>query len=170
MRISWLSFKASFLSCLLLQALWMGRVADPNEMEPNTVAIRKVVEKAGKDPRVNASLLTIGDGTMLAFKVWSLVCLLLLIFFDQMNIISVIVLILMYWFEDMKLKCLVAHKLVADAFLGMHIDSVLFRGLFRGARASSVKHCPKWLGKLSVGCHTLRTSQVVASDTVPGLI
>lgn len=48
--------------------LWSGRVADPNEKDESTVAIRKLNEKIARDPRVSSCLMTIGDGVMLARK------------------------------------------------------------------------------------------------------
>ncbi|ELT90469.1 hypothetical protein CAPTEDRAFT_197491 [Capitella teleta] len=48
--------------------LWSGKVIDDENTEEDTVAIRKLNQKIGKDPRVNVSLLMLGDGTMLAFK------------------------------------------------------------------------------------------------------
>jgi predicted O-methyltransferase YrrM len=48
--------------------LWGGKVADPAEVDPSTVALRALNAKISADPRVEASLLTIGDGVMLARK------------------------------------------------------------------------------------------------------
>jgi predicted O-methyltransferase YrrM len=48
--------------------LWSGRVADPAEQEKDTVALRKLNAKARDDPRVDACLLTVGDGVLLARK------------------------------------------------------------------------------------------------------
>ncbi len=48
--------------------LWDGRVADENNQEPETQAIRAVNESIKHDVRVTFSLLPIGDGLMLARK------------------------------------------------------------------------------------------------------
>jgi predicted O-methyltransferase YrrM len=48
--------------------LWGGDVADPKETDANTVALRNVNAKIGRDERVDASLLTIGDGLTVARK------------------------------------------------------------------------------------------------------
>lgn len=46
--------------------LWSGRVADPNHHDADTDAIRALNAKIQADPRVDATLLTVGDGVMLA--------------------------------------------------------------------------------------------------------
>lgn len=48
--------------------LWDGAVADPNNREPDTVAIRAFNEKLLDDQRVDLSLVPIGDGLTLARK------------------------------------------------------------------------------------------------------
>ncbi len=48
--------------------LWGGDVADPAETDADTVALRKLNEKIGRDERVDASLLTIGDGLSIVRK------------------------------------------------------------------------------------------------------
>jgi predicted O-methyltransferase YrrM len=48
--------------------LWGGDVADPKETDANTVALRNLNAKIGRDERVDASLLTIGDGLTVARK------------------------------------------------------------------------------------------------------
>lgn len=48
--------------------LWGGDVADPQENDANTVALRNLNAKIGRDERVDASLLTIGDGLTVARK------------------------------------------------------------------------------------------------------
>ncbi len=48
--------------------LWGGDVADPAESDPDTVALRKLNAKIGRDERVDASLLTIGDGLSIVRK------------------------------------------------------------------------------------------------------
>jgi predicted O-methyltransferase YrrM len=46
--------------------LWDGKVADPAVTDPETNAIRALNLKATSDPRVDACLLTVGDGMLLA--------------------------------------------------------------------------------------------------------
>ncbi|MCG5515634.1 MULTISPECIES: O-methyltransferase [Ectothiorhodospira] len=48
--------------------LWGGRVADPNDHEPDTESIRAFNALAHEDPNVTLSLLPIGDGLTLARK------------------------------------------------------------------------------------------------------
>jgi caffeoyl-CoA O-methyltransferase len=48
--------------------LWDGKVADPANEEPDTVAIRAFNEHVCKDKRVTLSLVPIGDGLTLAMK------------------------------------------------------------------------------------------------------
>lgn len=48
--------------------LWSGRVADPSEEEPDTVAIREFNRMLAGDSRVMVSLVPIGDGLTLARK------------------------------------------------------------------------------------------------------
>jgi predicted O-methyltransferase YrrM len=48
--------------------LWEGTVADPEVHDADTDAIRAINRKVADDPRVDAVLLTIGDGVMLAQK------------------------------------------------------------------------------------------------------
>ena len=48
--------------------LWSGRVADPNDNEKDTVAIRRFNKKLHTDSRVTLSMLSIGDGVTLALK------------------------------------------------------------------------------------------------------
>ncbi len=48
--------------------LWSGRVADPSEKDPDTVAIREFNRRLAGDSRVLASLVPIGDGLTLARK------------------------------------------------------------------------------------------------------
>jgi predicted O-methyltransferase YrrM len=48
--------------------LWDGRVADPENAEPDTVAIRHFNEHLAHDDRVDLSLVPIGDGLTLARK------------------------------------------------------------------------------------------------------
>lgn len=49
-------------------ALWSGRVADDSITDENTVAIRALNAHIAADPRVEAAMLTVGDGLMLARK------------------------------------------------------------------------------------------------------
>jgi predicted O-methyltransferase YrrM len=48
--------------------LWSGRVADSQKADPDTRALRALNEKIGRDKRVDASLLAIGDGLMVVRK------------------------------------------------------------------------------------------------------
>ncbi len=48
--------------------LWGGDVADPENLETDTVAIRALNDKLGKDERVSVSLVPIGDGVFVARK------------------------------------------------------------------------------------------------------
>lgn len=48
--------------------LWGGEVANPAEEDPDTVALRNLNAKVGRDERVDASLLTIGDGLSIVRK------------------------------------------------------------------------------------------------------
>ena len=48
--------------------LWGGRVADPDLVDTDTVAIRAVNKIMFEDNRVESSLIPIGDGLHLAFK------------------------------------------------------------------------------------------------------
>jgi predicted O-methyltransferase YrrM len=49
-------------------ALWDGLVADPNNHEKDTEAIRAFNSKVQNDARVTAAMVTMGDGIMLACK------------------------------------------------------------------------------------------------------
>jgi predicted O-methyltransferase YrrM len=46
--------------------LWSGAVADMTDMQPDTLALRALNAKIHADQRVDMSLLSIGDGLMLA--------------------------------------------------------------------------------------------------------
>ena len=48
--------------------LWSGTVADPSDTRPDTVALRAITAKIRDDSRVDACLVSIGDGVMLARK------------------------------------------------------------------------------------------------------
>ena len=48
--------------------LWSGKVAEPNNQEEDTVAIRKFNLKLHQDDRIDLSLLPIGDGLTFARK------------------------------------------------------------------------------------------------------
>jgi predicted O-methyltransferase YrrM len=48
--------------------LWSGTVADPSDQKPDTVALRKLNVKMRDDRRVDACLVSLGDGVMLARK------------------------------------------------------------------------------------------------------
>ena len=53
---------------LIDNMLWSGRVADPAESEPDTVALRALARKIHADERVEMTLAAIGDGVSLAVK------------------------------------------------------------------------------------------------------
>jgi predicted O-methyltransferase YrrM len=53
---------------ILDNTLWSGRVADPNEDDENTRAIRAVNERVRDDPRVQNVLLTVRDGMNLVWR------------------------------------------------------------------------------------------------------
>jgi caffeoyl-CoA O-methyltransferase len=53
---------------LLDNVLWSGRVADPAVTDADTVALRELNAKVHRDERVDASLVGIGDGLLLARK------------------------------------------------------------------------------------------------------
>ncbi|MGK9234902.1 class I SAM-dependent methyltransferase [Inquilinus limosus] len=53
---------------LVDNALWSGRVADPADRTPGTEAIRRVNAMLRDDPRVDFSLVPIGDGVAMARK------------------------------------------------------------------------------------------------------
>jgi len=48
--------------------LWSGSVADPSDQKPDTVALRAITAKIRDDSRVDACLLSVGDGVLLARK------------------------------------------------------------------------------------------------------
>jgi O-methyltransferase len=48
--------------------LWYGAVADKRVRDPDTKALRALNEKISKDKRVDACLLSVGDGVMVARK------------------------------------------------------------------------------------------------------
>lgn len=48
--------------------LWSGQVADPDVNDEDTAALRALNMKIGRDERVDASLLSIGDGLMVVRK------------------------------------------------------------------------------------------------------
>ena len=49
-------------------ALWGGRVADPSENDPETLAIREVCDLAREDERLVPLLVPVGDGLLAAVK------------------------------------------------------------------------------------------------------
>jgi caffeoyl-CoA O-methyltransferase len=53
---------------LVDNTLWSGRVADPRNAEPDTVALRRFNAHLHHDARVDLSLVPIGDGLTLARK------------------------------------------------------------------------------------------------------
>jgi caffeoyl-CoA O-methyltransferase len=48
--------------------LWSGHVANPENRDPNTLALRALNDKLHRDERIDVSLLTVGDGLTLARK------------------------------------------------------------------------------------------------------
>ena len=46
--------------------LWSGRVADPSNNDPDTVALRAFDTAVLRDPRFNATIVPVGDGLLLA--------------------------------------------------------------------------------------------------------
>jgi caffeoyl-CoA O-methyltransferase len=53
---------------ILDNTLWSGRVADPEQDDENTRAIRAVNDRVHDDPRVNNVLLTVRDGMNLVWR------------------------------------------------------------------------------------------------------
>ena len=53
---------------ILDNTLWSGRVADPNEDDENTRAIRAINDRVNEDPRVENVLLTVRDGMNLVWR------------------------------------------------------------------------------------------------------
>jgi predicted O-methyltransferase YrrM len=51
-------------------ALWHDRVADPSQRDADTVAIRELGRAVAADDRLVPVLLPVGDGLLLAKKVW----------------------------------------------------------------------------------------------------
>ena len=72
------AYDAYYEACLALlrpggliaidNVLWSGTVADPTDQRPDTVALRAITAKVRDDSRVEACLLSIGDGVLLARK------------------------------------------------------------------------------------------------------
>jgi predicted O-methyltransferase YrrM len=72
------AYDAYYEACLALlrpggliaidNVLWSGTVADPTDQRPDTVALRAITTKVRDDSRVEACLLSIGDGVLLARK------------------------------------------------------------------------------------------------------
>ena len=54
---------------ILDNTLWSGRVADPDDDDANTRAIRAVNDRVSEDPRVRNVLLTVRDGMNLVWRV-----------------------------------------------------------------------------------------------------
>ncbi|HKS58478.1 MAG TPA: class I SAM-dependent methyltransferase [Steroidobacteraceae bacterium] len=48
--------------------LWSGHVANPDNRDPNTLALRALNDKLHRDERIDVSLLPVGDGLTLARK------------------------------------------------------------------------------------------------------
>jgi len=72
------AYDAYYEACLALlrpggliaidNVLWSGTVADPADQRPDTVALRAITAKVRDDARVDACLLSIGDGVLIARK------------------------------------------------------------------------------------------------------
>jgi predicted O-methyltransferase YrrM len=52
-------------------ALWHDRVADPSQRDEQTVAIRELVQTVAETKALVPMLLPVGDGLLVAKKVWS---------------------------------------------------------------------------------------------------
>ena len=52
-------------------ALWHDRVADPAQRDPETVAIRELVKAVQENELLVPMLLPVGDGLLVAKKVWT---------------------------------------------------------------------------------------------------
>lgn len=52
-------------------ALWHDRVADPAQRDPQTVAIRELVRQVNEADNLVSVLLPVGDGLLVARKVWN---------------------------------------------------------------------------------------------------
>ena len=48
--------------------LWSGRVAHPENMTPDTAALRDLAFKAKNDPRIHVAVTSIGDGVLMCIK------------------------------------------------------------------------------------------------------
>jgi caffeoyl-CoA O-methyltransferase len=48
--------------------LWSGRVAHPENMTPDTAALRELGFKVKNDPRVHAAMTSVGDGVLMCIK------------------------------------------------------------------------------------------------------
>ncbi|MBV9148397.1 MAG: class I SAM-dependent methyltransferase [Candidatus Eremiobacteraeota bacterium] len=72
------SYDGYYERCLLLlrqngliaidNVFWSGRVADPNEKDSNTEALRTLNAKIGRDERVDVAMVAVGDGVTLVRK------------------------------------------------------------------------------------------------------
>ena len=49
-------------------ALWHDKVADPAQRDPQTVALRELVNTVREDEQLTGALLPVGDGLLVAVK------------------------------------------------------------------------------------------------------